>query len=104
MKINDVSKISQELIKDLKEVKKRENVKVPGTSSSTRPEETEKTNTVEITSQRFIETAIRKAENLPEVREEKVNRIKEQVESGTYQVSNREIARAMIGSILNEII
>lgn len=104
MKINDVSKISQELIKDLKEVRKRENVRVPEAPSSTRPEETEKTNTVELTSQRLIENAIRKTENLPEVREEKINRIKEQVESGTYQVSNRDIARAMIGSILNEII
>ncbi len=50
-----------------------------------------------------IEEAKTKASNLPEVREEKVSKIKEQIQRGTYNVSNQQIARAMIGSLLSEI-
>ena len=51
----------------------------------------------------MVENAVNKAVNMPEIREEKVAQIKQQVQTGTYNVSNREIARAMIGNLLNEI-
>jgi negative regulator of flagellin synthesis FlgM len=40
---------------------------------------------------------------MPEVRENKVAELKAQIESGTYQVSNRAIARAMVGTLLSEM-
>jgi len=104
MKVNDVSKISQEAIKDLREVKKKENLRISKSLSKKSSEGVETANTVELTSQRLIENAVKKTENLPEVREEKIRQIKSQIETGKYQVSNREIARAMVGSILSEII
>ena len=51
----------------------------------------------------MVENAVNRAVNIPEVREERVAQIKQQVQAGTYNVSNREIARAMIGNLLNEI-
>jgi len=58
---------------------------------------------VEVSTKSLVENAKAKAMSLPEVREEKVARLREQIQSGTYQVSNRELARAMIGTLLSEI-
>ena len=58
----------------------------------------------EFSTKRLIETAVKESENMPEVREEKVAEIKRQIQEGTYNVSNREIARAMIAGLLNEIV
>jgi len=41
---------------------------------------------------------------MPEIREEKVAQIKTQIKSGTYNVSNKEIACAIIGNFLKEIV
>ncbi len=59
---------------------------------------------VEFGTKRMIEGAVKKAAQMPEVREEKVAQLREQIQQGTYQVSNRQIARAMIGGLLNEIV
>lgn len=58
---------------------------------------------VEVSTKNLVENAKTKAMSLPEVREEKVARLREQIQSGTYQVSNRELARAMIGTLLSEM-
>jgi len=58
---------------------------------------------VEFGAKRIVEGAVKQAAKLPEVREEKVAQLREQIQQGTYQVSNRQIARAMIGNLLNEI-
>lgn len=58
---------------------------------------------VEISYAQTIERAVKKSQELPEVREEKVSKIKEAVERGTYQVSNSELAQAMIRSLLSEM-
>ncbi|MFN3921259.1 MAG: flagellar biosynthesis anti-sigma factor FlgM, partial [Caldimicrobium sp.] len=45
---------------------------------------------VEISYAQVIERAVKKSQELSEVREEKVSQIKEAIEKGTYQVSNAE--------------
>jgi len=58
---------------------------------------------IEVSTKNLVENAKAKAMNFPEVREEKVAKLREQIQSGTYQVSNRELARAMIGTLLSEM-
>jgi len=102
MKINGIIGKNIENLKDIKEARiKEENLKV----GTTKPEEktTNQTEVVELLSQKLVERAVKKALSMPEIREEKVAQIKAQIESGTYNVSNREIARAIIGNLLNEI-
>ncbi|MCX8042446.1 MAG: flagellar biosynthesis anti-sigma factor FlgM [Thermodesulfobacteriaceae bacterium] len=59
---------------------------------------------VELSTKTLTETAIQKASSFPEVREERVAQIRAQIQQGTYQVSNRQIARAMLGTLINEIV
>ncbi len=58
---------------------------------------------IRISAKAIIENAKSKASSLPEIREEKVSKLREQIQNGTYQVSNRELARAMIGTLLSEL-
>ncbi|MCD6490643.1 MAG: flagellar biosynthesis anti-sigma factor FlgM [Thermodesulfobacterium sp.] len=102
MKINGINGKNIENLKDIKEARKREeNLKI----GKTKPEEktTNQTEVVEVSSQKLVERAVNKTLSMPEVREEKVAEIREKIQSGTYRVSNREIARAMIANLLNEI-
>jgi len=102
MKINNIAGKNLEDLKNIKEAKKRENV----TNKIAPPKQelrTKNTETVRLASQKMIEKAVKKTGNMPEIREEKVAQIKAQVQEGTYNVSNREIARSMIGNLLNEI-
>jgi len=102
MKINSITGRNIENLKDIKEARIREeNLKV----GTTKPEKktTNQTEVAELSSQKLIERAVKKILSMPEIREEKVAQIKAQIKSGTYNVSNREIARAIIGNFLNEI-
>ena len=102
MKINGITGKNIENLKDIKEARKREETLKVGT---TKPEEktTNQTEVVEVSSQKLVERAVKKTLSMSEVREEKVAEIREKIQSGTYRVSNREIARAMIANLLNEI-
>jgi len=102
MKINGVIGKNIENLRDIKEARKREELSKVGT---TKPEEksTNQTEVVEVSFQKLIERALDKTLSMPEIREEKVAEVKERVQSGNYRVSNREIARAMILNLLNEI-
>ena len=102
MKINSITGKNIENLKDIKEARVREeNLKV----KTTKPEEKtiNQTEVVELSSQKLVERAVKKVLSMPEIREEKVAQIKAQIESGTYNVSNREIARSIIKNLLNEI-
>jgi len=102
MRINSITGRNIENLKDIKEARVREeNLKV----GTTKPEEKtiNQTEVAELSSQKLVEKAVKKALSMPEIREEKVAQIKAQIKSGTYNVSNREIARAIIGNLLNEI-
>ena len=102
MKINGITGKNIENLRDIKEARiKEENLKV----GTTKPEKniTNQTEVIELSSQKLVERAVKKVLSMPEIREEKVAQIKAQIESGTYNVSNREIARAIIRNLLNEI-
>ena len=103
MKINNITGKNIENLKDVKEARIREeNLKV----RTTKPEEktTNQTEVIEISSQKLVERTVKKVLSMPEIREEKVAQIKAQIESGTYNVSNKEIACAIIGNFLKEIV
>ena len=102
MRINSIAGKNIENFKNIKEARiKEENLKV----GTTKPEEkiTTQREVVELLSQKLVERAIKKVLSMPEIREEKVAQIKAQIESGTYNVPNKEIARAIIRNLLNEI-
>jgi len=102
MKINGITGKNIENLKDIKEARIREeNLKV----RTTKPEEKaiNQTEVVEFSSQKLVERAVKKSLSMPEIREEKVAQIKAQIKSGTYNVSNKEIARSIIKNLLNEI-
>jgi negative regulator of flagellin synthesis FlgM len=102
MKISGYTPKNLEDLKNIKEaIKKEENLKVG--SAKTKEKPSSQTEVVEVSSQKLIESAVQKILSMPEIREEKVAQIKAQIQSGTYNVSNKEIARAMIANLLDEI-
>jgi len=102
MKISGYSPKNLEDFKNIKEViKKEENLKVE--SVKTKEKSSSQIEVIEVSSQKLIENAVQKILSMPEIREEKVAQIKAQIQSGTYNVSNKDIARAMIANLLNEI-
>ncbi len=58
---------------------------------------------VELRTRQMVENAVARTREMPEVREEKIAEVRQRIQAGNYNVSNREIARAMVGSILNEV-
>ena len=102
MKITGYPPKNLEDLKNIKEaIKKEEKLKVG--STKTKEISSSHTEVVEVSSQKLIEGAVQKILTMPEIREEKVAQIKAQIQSGTYNVSNKEIARAMISNLLDEI-
>ena len=99
MKINE---LTGKNIQDLRDVRKKENINIKVTLPAGEEKQNE-IDTVKITSQRLINNAIQKASNLPEVREEKIAELENKISQGNYQVSNQQIAQAMIRNLLNEI-
>lgn len=56
------------------------------------------TDQIQISSQaRSFQVAMKAIQEVPEVRQEKVEAIKQQIESGTYRPSAQDIARKMMG-------
>ncbi|MDL1957690.1 MAG: flagellar biosynthesis anti-sigma factor FlgM, partial [Candidatus Desulfofervidus auxilii] len=91
MRINSITGKNIENLKNIKEARiKEENLKVRKTKSEEKT--INQTEVIELSSQKLVERAIKKALSMPEIREEKVAQIKAQIESGTYNVSNKEIA------------
>ncbi len=101
MKINELGGRNIGDLKNIKEARKRENPARPAAVRQEAPARA--TEVVEFSAKNMVQNAVKKAAAMPEIREEKVAQIKAQVQAGTYNVSNREIARSMIGNLLNEI-
>lgn len=102
MKINDL--ITQKVnVNREREIQKEKPVEGKVNKPEDQGVEKVERDKVEITLSQAIEKAVNKSKELPEVREEKVSRVKESIDRGTYQVSNRDLARAMIRSLLTEI-
>ena len=75
-------------------------------SSSEQPEKQPvKADTVELSDMgKRVQEAHKQLENIPDIREDKVAQLKEQVENGTYQPDAEEVADKMIkDSLLNDL-
>ncbi len=106
MKINDLGGIKPQNLRD-KEVQRKETNQPEGVTPKVQAQgkAVERvTDQVSLATKRMIEEARAKASSMPEVREEKVAEIRKQIENGTYQVSNRALARAMVGTLLSEMV
>lgn len=51
---------------------------------------------------KYFQLAFKAAKNSPDIRIEKVEKIKEQIESGTYNVSAEEVAKKMLKSSFDQ--
>lgn len=101
MKINEIKGKNIEDLNYIKETrKKEETTKLDKTGLNEKV--ASQTERVELSSQKFIENAIKKINALPEIREEKITQIKAQIQAGSYKVSNKEIAKSMIRSLLTK--
>lgn len=58
---------------------------------------------ISITAKHF-QTALKAAKGSPDIRAEKVEKIKSQIESGTYNVSAEEVAKKMMSELFNHSI
>ncbi len=68
-------------------------------------ERTETRDTVDISgSSRDAQMAREVISSEPDVREEKVSEVKEQIESDQYEVDNQEVADRMVGAFIDEVI
>ena len=75
-------------------------------STSDQPEKQQvKADTVELSDMgKRVQEANKQLENIPDIREDKVAQLKEQVENGTYEVDAEKVADKMIrDSLLNDM-
>jgi len=99
MKVSDVKHPSAQLVQ---QYQKNENVKMDvdrQVGGAATPEEKVDLSTKAIDIQ-SLKSAIT---NLPDVREEKVQELKNRIESGKYNVSGEKIAEKMVGESLLDI-
>lgn len=92
MRIDAFNKISQ--LYKTNQVKSQ--ASTPGASFSDRLEISQTGKTYQIAKQYVTAT--------PDVREDKVNEIKQKISTGTYQMSNEELANALIQKYFDELI
>jgi len=104
MKVNDIKTINPQEIKQ-KEIRRKENPAPLAQGAPVQRQEAPQRvyDQVSLTTKRLVEEARARANSMPEIRENKVAELKAKIESGTYQVSNRAIARAMVGTLLSEM-
>lgn len=53
---------------------------------------------------KYFQVALKAAKDSPDIREEKVEQIKQQIETGTYNVSAEEVAKKMMAEFFNHSI
>ncbi len=58
---------------------------------------------VELRGRQMVEEARARAREIPEVREERVEALRRQIEAGNYEVAPEKVARAMMSDLLREI-
>lgn len=111
MPINNIKSVEGNYMKINELTTQKTNVKrevqrerpVEGNVNKAENQEVAPKDKVEIAFSQVVDRAVNKSKELPEIREEKVARVREAIEKGTYQVSNRDLARAMLRSLLTEI-
>ena len=101
MKVSDIKDVSAQMIQ---QYQRNENVaqvteKQAGSAAAVKPEEK-----VDLSTRaKEIQQAKVEVSKLPDVREEKVQEIKTQVEKGTYNVSGEQIANKMVGESIVDL-
>ena len=58
---------------------------------------------VELHTQRIVEEARSRLREIPETREERIQTLRQKIQSGNYQVSPEKVARAMLSDLLRDI-
>jgi negative regulator of flagellin synthesis FlgM len=93
MKISDIKDVNAQLIQ---QYQRNDNIAVPSDksagSAALKPEEKVDLSTMA----KEIQQAKVEVSRLPDVREEKINEIKNQVNKGTYNISGEKIASKMV--------
>jgi negative regulator of flagellin synthesis FlgM len=100
MKVSDVKDVNAQMIQ---QYQRNENValtdKQAGSAAAVKPEEK-----VDLSTRaKEIQQAKVEVSKSPDVREEKVQEIKTQVEKGTYNVSGEQIANKMVGESIIDL-
>ena len=89
------------------EVKKAEKGQRPQeverTAEQARAPKEERTDRVELRGSQMMERARARVREMPEVREERVEALRKEIEAGTYNVAPSEVARAMLSDLLKDI-
>ncbi|MEN6468055.1 MAG: flagellar biosynthesis anti-sigma factor FlgM [Smithella sp.] len=100
MNVSDVKDVNAQM---LQQYQRNENVSAgvdkQAGSAAVKPEETVDLSTMA----KDIQQAKVEVSKVPDVREEKVQQIKAQVDKGTYNVSGAEIANKMVGESLVDL-
>lgn len=100
MKVSDIKDVNAQLIQ---QYQRNENITpsadMQGGSAAVKPEEKVDLSTMA----REIQQAKVEVSKSPDVREEKVQEIKDQVEKGTYNVSGEQIANKMVGESIIDL-
>jgi negative regulator of flagellin synthesis FlgM len=102
MKVSDIKDVSSQMIQ---QYQRNDNVaqttdnKQAGTAAAVKPEEKVDLSTMA----KEIQQAKVAVSKSPDVREEKVQEIKSQVEKGTYNVSGEQIANKMVGESIVDL-
>lgn len=99
MKITDIITAKTPITKD-KEIRQEKNIEAKGVFEEKGQIDQDQ---VKLSLSITIERAKEETKKLPELREERIRELQEKIKSGTYQVSNRDLARAMISSLISEI-
>ena len=99
MKISKVDDAAVQALQQYQKVDKVQNQLSPGVDGSAVPDE--KVNLS--TKARDIQQLKDAVSQLPDVREDKVNELKGQVEAGTYTVNGQKIAEKMVSESLLDI-
>lgn len=90
MKIYDVSKVQRVMKAYDKNIKKTEKVNSPSF----------KEDKIEISDEaRFIQTAMKAYKELPDVRDDKVDALKKEINEGTYNPSTKDVVEKMLKNI-----
>jgi len=101
MNVSDIKDVNAQMVQ---QYQRNENVssavdKQAAGSAAVKPEETVDLSTMA----RDIQQAKVEVSKVPDVREEKVQAIKDQVDNGTYNVSGEQIANKMVGESLIDL-
>ena len=67
------------------------------------PREESRTDRVDLQGSQIMERARARAREIPEVREERVEALRKEIEAGTYNVAPSEVAQAMLSDLLKDI-